>query len=300
MSSLTIDTNLIYLQRRLNFSVDKLEIYQGKSTEEILKAEAACGNPLAVQLANEILSNVEVLIEIFQLTDAHSKYVVLMSMPSDRLKDFLPLMETEDLLQGLYFFTQNKLLKMLEDIPKEQLVKTVLQLFSEEQVINYMPERQLNKFLTDMTLDKGRVMENLKSIPSEYLAQMIESVTGEECENDDYLGQLAQFGQGQYKEALVNMQPVAKRQLILQLTKENEKLFQIFDADAYTYMINEHREKPDLVKAMAVIEPEEIIKMLEKLPNDLMCVVITQLDPEVFAEQMIKDNADVIARLLAG
>ena len=300
MSSLTIDTNLLYLQRRLNFSIDKLEVYQGKSTEEIIKAEAACGNPLAVELANEILTNVEVLIEIFQLTDAHSKYTILMNMPADKIKDFLPLMEKEDLIQGLNFFTQNKLLKMLEDIPAEQLVNVVLELFSKEQIIQYMPEKQLDKLLTDVTLDKGKVLENLKSIPPEYLAQMIESVTGEECKDNDYIGQIAKFGQRQYKEALVNMQPVAKQQLVLQLTKADKKLFQIFDADAYTHMINEHKEKPDLVKAMAVIETDEIIKMLEKLPNDLMSIVITQLDTEVFADKMLRENADIIARLLAG
>ena len=56
--SIVIDANLSYLQNRLHLSADKLELYQGKSIEEILEAETAAGNPLAVQLANELLTDV--------------------------------------------------------------------------------------------------------------------------------------------------------------------------------------------------------------------------------------------------
>ena len=301
--SIVIDANLLYLQNRLNLSSEKLELYQGKSIEEVLEAEAAAGNELAIELANELLTNVNLLIEIFKLADPNNKFIILMNMDEQQLREFLPLMEHNDLVQGLMYFTQDKLLEMLEEIPPEQLVETVLQLFSQEEVISLVPEEQLDKILTYHDLDKNKVLQHLKSIPPEYIAQMLESVTGEEVENQNQLAMIKQVGDLnplEYKEALTSLQPTQKQQLTLSLAKENPELYQLIDARAYTNMIDTHKQKPEIVKAMTVIEDEELINMIGQLPNDLMSIVITQLDTEVFADHLMKKNPEIIADIIAG
>ena len=301
--SIAIDTNIAYLQSKLNLSAEKLELYQGKSIEEVIEAETAAGNPLAVQLASELLTDVNLLIEIFKLADPNNKFIILMNMDEQQLREFLPLMEHNDLVQGLMYFTQDKLLEMLEEIPPEQLVETVLQLFSQEEVISLVPEEQLDKILTYHDLDKNKVLQHLKSIPPEYIAQMLESVTGEEVENQNQLAMIKQVGDLnplEYKEALTSLQPTQKQQLTLSLAKENPELYQLIDARAYTNMIDTHKQKPEIVKAMTVIEDEELIKMIGQLPNDLMSIVITQLDTEIFADHLMKKNPEIIADIIAG
>ncbi len=302
--SIVIDANLSYLQNRLHLSADKLELYQGKSIEEILEAETAAGNPLAVQLANELLTDVNLLIEIFKLADPNNKFMILMNMDEQQLRQFLPLMEHNDLVQGLMYFTQDKLLKMLEEVPPEQLVETVLQLFSEEEVIRLVPEEELDTILTYHDLDKNKVLQHLKSIPQEYIAQMLESVTGEAVEEEqsqyDMIKQVGNLNPLEYKDALTSLQPTQKQQLTLSLTKENPELYQLIDARAYTNMIDTHKQKPEIVKAMTVIEDEELINMIGQLPNDLMSIVITQLDTEVFADHLMKKNPEIIADIIAG
>lgn len=301
--AIVIDSTLSYLQTRLNLSLEKLELYKGRSINEILEAEAAAGNPLAIELAQELTTNVNLLIEIFKLADPNNKFMILMNMTSQQLKEFLPLMEDEDLVQGLMYFTQDKLLSMLREIPPEQLVNTVLELFSQEEVIQMMPEDQIDKLLTSHDLDKNKVLQHLKSIPAEYIAQMIETVTGKACEDTDQLamlGQINSFGPLEYKDALTSLQPTQKRQLTLSLVKEHKELYQLFDPHAYTDMINQNKQKPELVKAMAVIERDEIMKMIEQLPNDLMSIVITQLDTEEFADTLMKKHPEIIAELIAG
>lgn len=301
--SIAIDTNLIYLQTRLNLSAEQLEMYQGKSVTEVIEAEAAAGNTLAIELAEEIMTDVNLLIEIFKLADPNNKYIILMNMNSSQLEELIPLLEKEDLTQGLMFFTQDKLLKLLEEIPPEQLVNTVLEMFSQEEVIRLLPEEQLDKLLTSHELDKDKVLENLKSIPPEYLAQMIETITGEECKNKnniDMVKQISRFNPLEYKEALTSMEPTQKQQLTLALTKENPELYQLFDASAYTNMINTYKQKPEIVKAMSVIETEEITKMIEQLPKDLLSLVITQIDTEDLADNLINKNPELIAELIAG
>ena len=301
--SIAIDTNIAYLQSKLNLSAEKLELYQGKSIEEVIEAETAAGNPLAVQLASELLTDVNLLIEIFKLADPNNKFIILMNMDEQQLREFLPLMEHNDLVQGLMYFTQDKLLEMLEEIPPEQLVETVLQLFSQEEVISLVPEEQLDKILTYHDLDKNKVLQHLKSVPPEYIAQMLESVTGEEVENQNQLAMIKQVGNLnplEYKEALTSLQPTQKQQLTLSLAKENPELYQLIDARAYTNMIDIHKQKPEIVKAMTVIEDEELINMIGQLPNDLMSIVITQLDTEVFADHLMKKNPEIIADIIAG
>ena len=58
------------------------------------------------------------------------------------------------------------------------------------------------------------------------------------------------------------------------------------------------KEKPEVVKAMNVIEPEYVIKMLEELPNDLLSFVITQMDTEKFTEILMDRFPEVLAEII--
>lgn len=301
---IVLDTDLSTLLGKLNISQTKMvEMYSMMTVDEIVEAEAAQGNQAAVQFAADLFTNVDKLVEIFKLADPNNKFLILSTMTADKLQKFLPLMEEEDLMQGFYYFTEDKLMAMLKELPPEQLVNTVFEMFSESEVIQLMPNDELNNFLTSTEVDKDNVLEHLKSIPPEYLAQMIEGVTGEECQGKDTLDmvkQISEFNPLQYKDALTTMQPVPKQQLTLSLAHEHKELYQLFSPDAYTNMIQAQKQKPDVVKAMNVIEPEEKIKMLEELPNDLLSVVITQIDAKVFADTLINRFPEVLAEIIAG
>ena len=300
---IVLDTDLSTLLSKLNISQTKMvEMYSMMTVDEIVEAEAAQGNQAAVQFAADLFTNVDKLVEIFKLADPNNKFLILSTMTADKLQKFLPLMEEEDLMQGFYYFTEDKLLAMLKELPPEQLVNTVFQMFSEREVIQLMPNDELDNFLTSTEVDKDNVLKHLKSIPPEYLAQMIEGVTGEERKGDsiDMVNQIADFNPLQYKDALTSMQPTQKQQLTLSLAHEHKELYQLFSPEAYTNMIHAQKQKPDIVKAMSVIEPEEKIKMLEELPNDLLSVVITQIDAEIFADTLINRFPEVLAEIIAG
>ena len=132
--SIAISSTLEYLQSRLNIPDMKMQVYADKSLEEILGAEAAEGNQAAIQLAADMFSDPNILIELFQLADPENKLIILQSMTSSQLEKLIPMLETNDMLEGLQFFTQDGLMELLKDIPKEELVKTVFQMFSEEQI----------------------------------------------------------------------------------------------------------------------------------------------------------------------
>mgnify|MGYP001136192976 CR=1 FL=1 len=300
--SIAIDSTLEYLRTRLNISEANMQAYQNKSVEEILEAEAAQGNQLAIQMAADMFSDPSQLIELFQLADANNKLIILQTMTSSQLEKLVPMLEVDDLVQGLQYFTQDSLLDLLKDIPMEELVKTVFQMFSEQQIIEYMPEKQLDKLLTGTDMDKEMLLQNLKSIPEMYIQQILESVTGEEAQGNaaELVRQIGQLGDLEYRTAIMNLQPTQKQELTLSLTSREPKLYQKFDADAYTHIIAREREKDELIKSMAVIKPEYLQKMVNQLPQDLLSVVTTQIDTEKFADALINKFPEVLAKFIAG
>lgn len=300
--SLVIDSNLEYLQNILHISkVTFEEKYANMSVDEIIEAEVAQGNQQAIELAQELTTNTSLVMELFDLADTNNKYMILREMSAQQLQTFLPEMEESDLLQGLYFFTEDKLMKMLEALPAEQLVNTVFQMFSKEEIVQLLPEEQLDKFLTSHDIDKNKILKHMQSIPEEYVAQVLEQITGEAQEGQDSIDLAKKFGELnplEYQDALKAFQPTQKQQLVLSLGKEHEEWFQLFDADAYTKVINREKQQPEVVKAMSVIDPEYIQNMITELPNDLLSIVITQIDTEKFADILMNQFPEVMAEII--
>ena len=300
--SLVIDSNLEYLQNIFHISkVTFEEKYANMSVDEIIEAEAASGNQQAIELAQELTTNTSLVMELFDLADTNNKYMILRELTAQQLEVFLPEMEEKDLLQGLFFFTQDKLMKMLEELPAEQLVNTAFELFSQEEIVQLMPEEQLDKFLTSTDIDKNKILKHMQSIPPEYVAQVLEQITGESHENMDSIDLSKEFGELnplEYQDALKAFQPTQKQQLVLSLGKEHEEWFQLFDAHAYTTIMNREKQQPEVVKAMSVIEPEYIQNMITELPNDLLSLVITQMDTEKFTEILMDEFPEVIAEII--
>ena len=141
----------------------------------------------------------------------------------------------------------------------------------------------------------------MQSIPEEYVAQVLEQITGEAAEGLDSIELSKKIGQLnplEYQDALMAFQPTQKQQLVLSLGKEHQEWFQLFDAEAYTKIMNREKQQPEVVKAMSVIEPEYIQNMLTELPNDLLSLVITQMDTEQFAEILMDRFPEVIAEII--
>lgn len=299
---LVVDTNMEYLQRVLGISaVTFQQEYALSSIDEIIESEAQKGNQKAIELAHELTTNKSLVMELFDLADTNNKLMILKEMGAKELHEFLPEMEEADILQGLFFFTEDSLLRMLEEIPKEELVKVAFELFSKEQIVQFMPEDQLDKFLTSTEIDKNKILKHLQSIPVEYLSQVYEQISGESAENSDTLDlvkKIGQFSPLEYRDSLTSFQPTQKQQLVLSLGKEHNEWFQLFDSRAYTNIMGREKHQPEIVKGMSVVEPEHVEKMIKELPNDLLSIVITQIDTEKFAEILMNEFPEVMARIV--
>lgn len=337
--SITIDADKYLLCSLFKINYLKLSSeYQGMSVEEIMKAEAAQGNTAAANYSAEILNNPQKLIELFKLTDTGNKYAILSHMSEHDLDEMLPLLQQADLVQGLNFFTKDKLLKMTEELPKDQLVNYTFQMFSQEQIMQFLPENQINKMLTSTDMDIEQEKKQLMSVKPQVLAFMLESVMGQPIEQlqnpgggvnkvlsdqtgikdsqpmitsvgmdgqPNYNGQaiyeqLVNLPSDKFQDAMLAMPKQNKRDFVGKLAKMNPKLYLAVDAHAYTDIISQRKDKDDMVKAAMVLKGDQLTKMLKNLPKDLTAVVLTQIDENKFADKLLASFKNILRELIAG
>ncbi len=296
-----IDADIYSLANRFGIAQNKFTQYASKSIDEIIKAEAAQGNTQAAKFSREVLNDAAALVELFKLSSIGNKFAILQNLSEHQLEELLPLLQKQDLIIGLNYFNKDKLLELMTRLPKEQLVKYVLEMFPPKEIMQFMPSESMNKFLTLPDLDKNLVLKHLKKMNPEILAQMIESVTGKAVKSlnpQELIKDLASLPQEKYKEALVNIPEAVKRVFILSMVEEKPKLLEKLPAEGYQKVL-EQKEKPDLIKASKVIEPEFLAEMLKELPPDLLSVIVTQIDPKIFAEVLIKNYQDILKEIIS-
>ena len=303
-----LDIDLSYLTKNFEIGTQRLNQYGSKSIDEIMEAEAAQGNTKAAEYQQEVTNDPKELIKLFKLSNARNRYAILSQMNSSDLEYLINFLDPSDLQMGLMFFTKEKILNLIYDLPKNKICSIVFQAFSIEQFLKIIPEKELNNFFDSDKLDKNKVLDFVETLPPEKLNKMVEKYMFQEegklQENNNWSQEhvvkwLDQLQPEKFKKALQCFEREEKQALILNLTKEDNNLLTEFSKNALTFPLRQ-LDKVDIVKNMDKLEPQDLIKMVNELPDDLMAVVITQIDPMVFAELLSKNFQDILAEIGIG
>ena len=299
--SLVIDANMRLFAERMHITSSRMiQDYGLKTVDEIIEAEAAQGNTRAVNYAREMYNSPSKLIKIFRLADIENKFVLIHNMDDRTRLQILPLLDEEDLVMGLYFFTQEKILELLEDVDIEELVRVIMGAFALEQVVLMFTEEDLANFFQHDKLEKYDVINQLKSLPPEVMIYFIEGLTGKPFEETDPLGiidQIAQMPTDKYRDFMSSIDPMVQRQLTFQLTKYEPKYLALFEHETYLNMLNTLM-KPEMIKPMIFLEKESLVQMISLLPDDFMSIVAAQVDTKKFAEHLLEERPDLLANAL--
>ena len=295
--SLVIDANMKLFAERMNITSSRMiQDYGLKTVDEIIEAEAAQGNSQAVKYAQEMYGSPAKLINIFNLTDVENKFVLLHNMNSETREKILPMLESDDLVMGLYFFTQDKLLDMLSEVDIEELVNVVMGAFPLDAIVSMFSEDDLAQFFQRDELQKFDVIEQLKSLPPEVMIKFVEGVTGQPAGETDpmqLIQSIENMPMDQYRDFMSAIDPDVQRQLTFQLTKEKPEYLQLFPNQTYIDMLSTMM-KQDMVKPMINLEKESLGNMITELPDDLMSIVAAQVDTKKFAEFLLDGHTDLL------
>lgn len=299
--SLVIDANMKLFADRMNITSSRMIRDYGLSTvDEIIEAEAEKGNSRAVKYAREYYHSPAKLIKLFELTNVENKFRLINDMDPSTRQKVLPMLEREDLLMGLYFFTQEKLLEMLMAVNIEELVKVVQEAFPLDQIIMMMPEEELANFMKHDELEKYDVMEQIKTLPPEILQKFIEGVTGmpvEETGSNNFIKTLDGMQDDQFKKFMSQIDPDVQRQITFQLAKEKPEYLTLFSNKCYVDMMSSLL-KPEMVKPMIMLNKDTLVNMVTELPPELMSIVASQVDTKEFAKFLQKGHMDLIEKAL--
>lgn len=295
--SIVIDANMKLFAERMHISSSRMIRDYGLSTiDEIIEAEAERGNSHAVEHAREYYHSPEKLIRLFELTDVENKFVLLNKMDDRTRMKVLPMLEQDELVMGLYFFTQEKLLEMLMEVDIEELVKVVQEAFPLEQIILMFTEDDLSNFFLNDKLEKYEVVEQLKSMPPEAMKKFIEGITGMPSEKTnpmELIKSIEQLPDDKFRKFMASIDPDTQRQVTFQLTKTNPDYLTLFENETYVNMLNTLM-KPDMIKPMIMLNKESLVTMVSELPSDLMSIVAAQVDTRDFAKFLQKGHMDLI------
>ena len=291
--SIVIDANMKMFADRLHISSSRMvEDYGLCTVDEIIEAEAEKGNTRAIIESREYEHSPEKLIKMFRLGDVENKFVLLRYMNDRTRLKVLPMLEKEDLVMGLNFFTQEKLLALLLETDTEELVRVILEAFPLEAIVAMFSEEELAGFFANEDLDKNEVVEQLQALPPEVMQKFIEGITGKPSEESDgksLINSISNLPEDKFHKFMAGIDPEVQRQLTFQLTKTNPENLVLFGNEPYVRMLSTMM-KPDMIKPMIMLEKESLVDMISLLPDDFISIVAAQVDTLDFAKFLQKGS----------
>ena len=299
--SLRIDANLYEIQNRLNITSERMQTYSDKSVDDIIDAEAAQGNTKALEFARQLESDPATLIKTYGMDSPTVKHQILSQVPEQQMPELLELLSDEDLRMGLYFFSEEKLLNLMQkEASIEEVVNAAAICFPIEKIIEMMPDKELNQFVINKEIDPEFMKKNLQMMPPEVLAAMIETATGEPVMEEDpikLVDMLYGLDKETYQEAMISMDPDAKKQMVYNMQKQNPEVMCLFSAEAYTDMMGT-LQKPDMMAGTMALQTDTLINMNAELPPELLSIVLTQMDTKDFAKMLIEKHPELLNQLI--
>lgn len=296
--TISLNTDQYHLQTKLNISTSRMRDYADMSIDDIIEAEAESGNTVAKDYGRKLFGSVDELIETFQLDNPSNKYNIISQMSGEQKEKVLELLDSEDLVIGMNFFTQDKLEEMLSKVSTEETAGMAMEAFPLVQIIKMMPADQLEQFFMSSDVRKESVTQQLKNMDPEMLIQMAESITGEASNQTNaaqLVGQISALPDKQYKEIMASMDPEVQQTIIFQMANEDKNVLLQFNNEAYIDMVGQ-LQKPDMVKSMIALNPESLQIMTKQLPDDLFSIVATQIDTKELAQLLIDRCPDLLEK----
>ena len=211
------------------------------------------------------------------------------------------MLDAEDMVVGLNFFTQDKLQELLQNVSTAENLNVALEMYTLPQIIKMMPEEELESFFMSDDLRKDVVVAQLRNIEPEMLIQMTEGITGQSVNTNDIakvLGQLTSLPDKQFKETMATLDPEVQQAIISQMAQEDLSVMLNFSSEAYINLINQ-QQKPDMVKSMIALNPESLQIMTRELPEDLFSIVASQIDTKQLAQYLIDKCPQVLEKFVS-
>ena len=293
---ISLDLDLSYLSRYYHIDTKAWQQYRNMSIPEIMQTEAMKGNQQAAEFLMRITTNPEELAKVYQLIEPKNRFMIIANMNHDDQMKIMEFLEPEEMVLGLSIFTKDALVELMQQLPPETLSKLVQKTMEPEKFSKSLKEEHMDEFFESDKLDRNMFMKSLENVEEVEMQKMMENVTGQPCyeSKDDILKKMEDMNDNQFQRSLMSFEKEGKQQIVTGLISEKPDLLEEFSPEALVQPFAE-MEKEDILKSLTVLETEELLPMVEDLPQDITALIATQIDPVKFSEILCEDFKDIIA-----
>ena len=291
-----LDLDLSYLSRYYNISSSALEQYQNMSIVQMMQTEAEKGNQSAADFLMKITSDPKELANVFKLVDPKNRFLILANMNQEDLANIMQYLQPEELILGLSIFNQDMLVQMLQLLDPESLATVVLSKMDSDKFLKLIPEDYLDEFLMSDNINKNMMMKALEEVDEDQLQKMMENFSGESCydSKENIIQQMGKMEEDSFRKLILAAEPEGKQQLIGGLLQKKPELFEEFSPEAMAYPFKT-MQKEEILKSLTVLDTKEMLPMVEDMPQEIMALIATQIDPAIFSKILCSDFKEVIA-----
>ena len=296
---ISLDLNISLIAQMFNIPSSRLVEYGDKSIAEIMELEALNGNTQAADFEEKILNDPNKLIEFFKLESPENRYAILQNMNEEDLLKLLPYLNQESLVNALQLFSLEKIKSLFELLEPEQLVELVSKTYSTEEFLKLTKERELNKFLDSKNVEKNDFQKFLKLLPEVELKRMIENITGEPAESSyksDIISEVQSFNDQQFFDSIKSLDFKNKWRIMNEFIEYNPELMEEFSVNALSAPMK-FLQKEDAIEKLGTLKSEFLIPLIQEMPEELLPLVISQIDPNIFAQILSKDFEDILKNI---
>ena len=298
---INLEVNLKYLTDHYDIGAEQLKMYRGKSLKEIMEIEAKNGNEKASDFNINIYSDPAELVKIFRLMDPENRFLIIKNMCyNDKLR-LMSMLEKGEMLIALRFFQKDKLLDMLKNVDKEKLLKVIMQKYNLEEFMLMLPEKEQDKFFDSKKITPNQIIKGVEHLEPEQISRMLENVTGVSQQGKskkEMIETLKTMKPEMLKTAVKSLEQEEKAFVMYKMAKEDPKVLKELSTEAYMIPLQQ-LNKGDLIESMGALEEEDLMDMLSELPEELMAVAATQLDPDKFADLLAKEFSGILGQMCA-
>ncbi len=295
MVNLDIDINLL---AKYAYLIQNQGIGASKGSQKSEESKGANGTKFYQQKGYGTKN----LIEDLDLNDPKCRYAIIKMMKESEIMELLPLLEKKDMLRGMKFFTKDKLAMILSYLPEEILSQVLMTMYNPKEIMELLPKETVQKFLTNTKIDKKNIFKYMdeQMKPAE-LKEMYKHATGQDIgtdNKDQMIAKLGSLNPDAFNEALTSMNPKHIKGMGTFVLEEQPELLQEINGSQLGICL-EKSMKTEIIDGMQALEPDVLTKVLENLPPQLLEQVVTQIDPEVFADKLLTDMTQVLDKLAA-
>lgn len=253
--------------------------------------------------ANYSSEDIQNILTSLNLQDANNRFGLLLKLNTAQQNQLLPFLNKEQLSTGLKFFDKDTLRNMIYDLPKDKMLAMLFTQVPEKQnVVALFPQKALKQFLQSDKIKKDALMNVFEMSPKSNLEKIYEGATGVAAgkkSKSELLKSIGSLNKMYINEGLKTLPGKELTNTVSLLTKNDESLYTEF-SKAAIFTPFENMTKPSMIDSSLALKPEDLVGMLEELPNNFVALTLTQMDPQVLSEQLQKNEKALLIELAQG